>query len=473
MAARTATGLMLLMTLLGPAPRAPADDQPFGVPDENSVSAALALVKKTYATEYAAARTPAQRAALASRFLKEAAQTRDNPAARYVLLCEARDLSSRAGEADVACRAVELLARHYGVAAGEMRLAVLSEVSRVALAPAAWDALARCAMSAADHAIVGDDYDLASRFAAIAQSAAERLKQITLLDEAKRKIQEVAWARSEHDRAKAALETLTTNADDRDAKSAAGRFRCLVKGDWERGLAMLIDGSDAQFRALAAADLSAATADALAKARAGDQWWELGEKLPARARTCCRDRAAHWYRQCVAKLEGFTRTATEKRLELLERDRMRELRLEPGLLAEIFAGETFSKPLLRRTDANLDFDWEGAPGDQEGLPKDKFSIRWTGHLRVPTAGQHTLTLFVNQGARVYIDDQLVMDEPDGSRKRNGKKYTLNLAEGLHPIRIDYWDGGGIARMRLLWSTPADAVEQPIPASGFYHDAGID
>src|SRR6185503_12478958 len=274
------------------------------------------------------------------------------------------------------------------------------------------DALAHCAMAAADHAIVGDDYDLASRLAAIAEGAADRAKVITLIDDARRKIQEIAWARSEHDRAKTALETLTTSPDDRDAKSAAGRFRCLVKGDWERGLAMLIDGSDAAYRALAAADLAAVNADASAKAKTGNQWWDHGEKLPARARTCCRERAAYWYRQCVAKLSGFTKTSIEKRLEQLEQDRMRDLRLEPGLVAEIFAGESFSKPLKKRIDKELDFDWEGAPGDEEGLPKDKFSIRWTGHLRVATTGQHTLLLFVNQGARVFIDDQLVLEESD-------------------------------------------------------------
>jgi hypothetical protein len=453
--------------------RTAAEDRTYGVPDDEVVAKAQALVKKTYAQEYAAARTHVQRAALASRLLKEAAQTRDNPAARYVLLCEARDLASKAGDANVACRAIELLAKHYGVTPGEMRLAALAEVSRVALAPAALDALARSAMAAADNAILSDDYDLASRLAAMAESAADRVKQIGLIDEAKRKLQEIAWAKSEHDRAKAALETLTATPDDRDAKSAAGRFRCLVKGDWERGLAMLADGSDAAYRALAAADLLAATADASAKAKAGDQWWEHGDKLPARARTCCRERAAYWYRQCVGKLTGFTRTSIEKRLEELERSRMRELRLEPGLVAEIFAGESFSKPLRKRVDPQLDFDWQGAPGEEEDLPKDKFSIRWSGHLRVPATGQHTLILFANQGAKLYIDDQLVLDEPDGSRKRNGKKYTLNLTEGLHPFRIDFWDGGGIARLRLLWTTPTDAAEQPIPASAFYHDAGAE
>jgi hypothetical protein len=108
-----------------------------------------------------------------------------------------------------------------------------------------------------------------------------------------------------------------------------------------------------------------------------------------------------------------------------------------------------------------------------GLPKDKFSIRWTGQFRVAAAGSHTLVLHVNQGAKVYIDDQLAIDEPDGSHKRNGQKHTLNLTEGLHSIRVDYWDGGGLARVRLLWVTPGSPAEEPIPADAFYHEIGAE
>jgi PA14 domain len=463
-------GLVLFICCAAALPRAAAEENSLGVPDSEAIARATALIKKTFAEEYAAARTPIQRAALASRFLKEAVQTRDNPPARYVLLCEARDLASKSGDAKVACRAVEHLSKHYGVAAGEMALAALSEVGRSALTPAAHESLARCAMAAADQAIVRDEYDLAGTLAALAQSAAERVKKITLLGEAQDKVREVAWAQSEHDRARAALETLTTRPDDRDAKSAAGRFKCLVKGDWERGLAMLLDGSDAAYRALAAADLAAATADATTQAKTADQWWEHGEKLPARARSCCRARAAYWYNKCLAKLSGFSKSTAEKRLLEIDRDRMRELRLEPGLLAEIFAGESFAKPIAKRIDPQLDFEWDGAPGEGEGLPKDNFSIRWTGQLRVTAGGSHTLLLIVNQGARIFIDDQLVIEEPDGTRKRGGKRQTITLTEGLHPIRVEFWDGGGLARIRLLWIPPAGA-EQIIPASAFYHEVG--
>jgi hypothetical protein len=467
------TGLVWFICCAAWTPHAHAEDHALGVPDTQSIDKAKAFIKRTYSEEYAAARTPQQRAALAARLLREGVQTKDNPPARYVLLCEARDLAARSGDATTACRSIEHLARHYGVAPGEMALSALSEVSRTALTSAAYEALARCAMAAVDQAILRDEYDLASRHAALSLSAAERSKKITLIDEAQDKVREVTWAKSEHDRAKAALDTLGARPDDRDAKSAAGKFRCLVKGDWERGLAMLLEGADVAYRNLAAADLAAINADPSAQARTGDQWWEHGDTLPARARSCCRARAAHWYRRCVSKLSGVTKTSVEKRLEGLERERMRELRLEPGLAAEVFAGENFAKPLLKRVDPNLDFDWEGAPGDGDGLPKDKFSIRWTGQLRVQAGGSHTLILHVNLGAKVFIDDQLVIDEPDGSHKRNGRKHTLNLSEGLHSIRVDFRDAGGIARIRLLWITPTSPAEEPIPPSAFYHEIGAD
>jgi hypothetical protein len=91
---------------------------------------------------------------------------------------------------------------------------------------------------------------------------------------------------------------------------------------------------------------------------------------------------------------------------------------------------------------------------------------------VTAGGSHTLLLIVNQGARVWIDDQLVIDEPDGTRKRSGKKQALTLTEGLHPFRVEFWDGGGLARIRLLWTPPA-GTEQVIPASAFFHEVGAE
>src|SRR4051812_48455791 len=105
-------GLFALAILLS-APLASAADKPapnstslYGVPSEESIAAATKLIKQTSAQDYAAATSLPLRTALAQRLLKEAIETRDDTPARYVLLCESRDLAARAADAPTACRAI-------------------------------------------------------------------------------------------------------------------------------------------------------------------------------------------------------------------------------------------------------------------------------------------------------------------------------------------------------------------------------
>jgi hypothetical protein len=442
---------------------------PFGVPDDDAVAKATRLIKQTFAAEYVSATTLPQRAALAQRLLKEAIDTRDDLPARYALLCEARDLAAKAADAATACRAIELLSQGFGVAAGEMTFAALSTAQRVALTPPNQESLAHAALLAVDQALSKDDYDLAARLAALAEGAAERAKKIVLLTDAQEKVKEAAWAAHEFERAKTALETLTTKPDDAEARAAAGRFKCLVKNDWERGLPLLVESADAQLKLLAERDQAAQTADAVAQAKVGDQWWELGEQHLQRARLACRTRAAYWYKKAVPKLTGLSKTTAEKRLDEVDLGRLREMHLELGLSAEIFEGQKFEKSLAKRVDGRIDFEWPGAPG--EGLPKDDFSIRWTGYLRAPATGKYGLTLFVNEGGRVFIDDHLAVEELKGTMKRKGTSTTISLTEGMHSIRIEFWDAGGLAKVRLAWRVPGSINDDVIPARAFVHEIG--
>ena len=80
-------------------------------------------------------------------------------------------------------------------------------------------------------------------------------------------------------------------------------------------------------------------------------------------------------------------------------------------------------------------------------------------------------LDVNEGARVFVDDKQVLEELHGTQKRKPTQATLSLTEGSHPIRVEYWDTGGQAKIRLLWQTPGAKTEEVIPARAFVHEMG--
>jgi hypothetical protein len=442
---------------------------PYGVPDEEAVAKETKLIRQVFAKEYDGARTLPDRAALARRLLKEAVETQQDTPARYALLCEARDLAAKSADGATACAAIALLAKDYGVAPGEMTVAALSAASRVALTTPTQEGVARSAMAAADEALSRDEYDVATKLASIAEAAAVKTQRIVLLTDARDKKHEINWASREYQRAKEALELLATKPDDAEAKSTAGRFKCLVKNDWEHGLPLLIDGSDEQFKLLAERDQAAQTAGASVQYDIADEWWNLGEGYLQRARIACRTRAAYWYKLVAPKLTGLPKTLAEKRLEEIDLERLRELHLGPGQAAEIFEDAQFTRPLGKRSDGRVDSEWPA--GKRDGLPREGFAIRWTGQLRVPATGKYAFFLQVNEGARVLVDDKLVVEELKGTQKRKPTQASVSLTEGLHPIRIDFWDTGGLAKIHLKWQPPGAKAEEVIPDRAFVHEMG--
>ncbi|MGZ3725210.1 MAG: glycoside hydrolase family 3 N-terminal domain-containing protein, partial [Pseudobdellovibrio sp.] len=80
-----------------------------------------------------------------------------------------------------------------------------------------------------------------------------------------------------------------------------------------------------------------------------------------------------------------------------------------GLNAEYWSNKTLSgTPALTRVEKTLNFDWQDKSPDPS-IPVDGFSARWTSYLSVPVSGDYALAMMSDDGARVYVDDQLVFN----------------------------------------------------------------
>jgi len=114
---------------------------------------------------------------------------------------------------------------------------------------------------------------------------------------------------------------------------------------------------------------------------------------------------------------------------------------------EYFANRTLTGvPALVRNDANIHFNW-GAGAPATGLPVDNFGVRWTRQIYFP-AGAYRFTVEVDDGARLWVDDRLVIDQwHDGTASYTGEAY---LAEGKHQVRMEMYEHTGGAMARLGW-----------------------
>jgi beta-glucosidase len=121
----------------------------------------------------------------------------------------------------------------------------------------------------------------------------------------------------------------------------------------------------------------------------------------------------------------------------------------PGLLGEYFDNNRLSgPPRLTRTDPRIDFRWTlNSPG--RGIPYDWYSARWTGTLRVPAGGVSRLGVEGNDGYRLWIGDRLLIDNWRKESFR-GTLVGVTLAPGEYPLRLEYFESTGNARLKLIW-----------------------
>ncbi|MEA2552728.1 MAG: beta-glucosidase [Fimbriimonadaceae bacterium] len=126
-----------------------------------------------------------------------------------------------------------------------------------------------------------------------------------------------------------------------------------------------------------------------------------------------------------------------------------------GLKAEFWANQNFEgAPALTRTDRNIDFDWiDDAPAAE--VPKDHFSAVWTGTLTAPETGEYDISVTSDDGVRVYVDDKLLAENwSDHAASTVTGKVTMKAGVPV-PIRVEYYEGGGQASIKLGWQIATD------------------
>jgi alpha-D-xyloside xylohydrolase len=151
---------------------------------------------------------------------------------------------------------------------------------------------------------------------------------------------------------------------------------------------------------------------------------------------------------------------------------------KPGaLLGEYFADETFTRRVMTREDAKIDFDWElGAPAAE--APSDQFSVRWTGRLRAPETGEYELSTIADDGVRLWLDGKLLIEDwkPHAPEYRSAR---VALEAGRqYDLKLEYHEGILGATVKLRWTLPSErraaeaAPSQPM-VRRVYLPAGTD
>ncbi|GHH47021.1 glycoside hydrolase family 3 C-terminal domain-containing protein [[Pseudomonas] boreopolis] len=147
---------------------------------------------------------------------------------------------------------------------------------------------------------------------------------------------------------------------------------------------------------------------------------------------------------------------------------------KPGLKGEYFDNlDLAGTPRTVRQDRVVGFNWDRvAPA--EGVPADRYSVRWTGELLPPGPGDYTLAVRVarcfdcagHDPVRLYVDDALVIAGNAEDRRIAAGVHNAdgrNVEATLHfddarprRIRLEIEHRGQDQGLRLEWLAPAEA-----------------
>jgi beta-glucosidase len=125
-----------------------------------------------------------------------------------------------------------------------------------------------------------------------------------------------------------------------------------------------------------------------------------------------------------------------------------------GLKAEYFDNRDLEGTPKVRTDDWVNYEPANQAPDPF-LPKAPISIRWTGKLRPNVSGTYTFAFTSDDGSRLFINDEMIIDgwRGTGGVKLDTARIELE-ANKEYNFRAEYWDNRDFAIARLAWRIPA-------------------
>jgi hypothetical protein len=96
----------------------------------------------------------------------------------------------------------------------------------------------------------------------------------------------------------------------------------------------------------------------------------------------------------------------------------------------------------------------------------EFGYNFDGYIQVPETGVYTFWLEANDGAILYLNDKLIIDN-DGGHRAQVLDSKIGLKKGWHPVKVDYCQNGLAKSLVLEWAGPGFERQQ-VPAGVLFH-----
>ncbi len=405
-----------------PDPIKPAAPDKKPVPSKQAQEEAQGMIRELFKDEFAKARKPEERFALAKKIFEKGLETRDDPTSRFTALWMAADMAAHIGDWIAVMETIGKLDEEFAINAWDSNatfLEIRTEPFNSQNAVNAIDPLLR----GVDSAVTASDYRMASRIMVLATKAARKAADKEITQKVQTRAKEIDSLAKQFDAIKADIETLKADPANAAAITNVGRWYCFAQGDWDRGLPLLSRSNDAALKKLATADL-AHPAETEIQVQNADAWWDRADaETDTLAKNRIQQHAAELYRICVNGLSGLSKAKAEKRIA--EVDKSSEGRTGYVMITRLTA--------VSATARNNMLGLNKIPPGAEAKTPPGFN------------GDRTCSDFIYAHAR----SELVYDIPDGCKEFRATGYAPISKNVKFVVEVD--------NRRLLETAPSGTV----------------
>jgi WD40 repeat protein len=282
------------------------------VPDTKALGNAEELVNDIFKEEIAKAVDAEARTKLAVNLAQQGDESADDPAARYVLYCQAKNLAVLAGNPALTMSTIDKIAQYFEVSAIALKTESLAKLVDTIPTKEPSKKLTDLTLALIAEAVDADDYHAATELGKVATAAAKKAQVIALVNTVGKRNAEIQAAKEKFNVLQAFVDRLAKDPDDAEANLKLGEYFGLFKGKWDRAVPHLARSKTEPLANLAKQDL-AKPKEAKDQAALADAWWDFAAKQPEPQQTRLQERAAYWYSQALPGLAGLSRTKAQKR----------------------------------------------------------------------------------------------------------------------------------------------------------------
>lgn len=132
-------------------------------------------------------------------------------------------------------------------------------------------------------------------------------------------------------------------------------------------------------------------------------------------------------------------------------------KIKNGLKARYYYGLNWEgKPAIERIDPFILFNWTVDP-----LPQ-KFSVKWTGKIKIDKAGDYIFKTFSNDYSDLYINGKQILKNIGLKGAGGWAAGSIHLSPGFHNIQVRYYESINFSRVELWWQKPGEKELSVVP-----------